>query len=215
MGALNPWKDRGEDGNPSDGRAKFGRRARAWFLEAVYAYLTVPTKPGAAPVVEDADTAWAIARRLQLNAPELVYWQPMDRYSGRGFSTGSYQLRLAAILQAVEVIAREMKDAALAKASAHITTLDEWLAADLAGTLPRGAEGGAAKIPAHDREWLAIYAAARRNTITPCATCGMRFKRAHMKRRNCPSCVAKNRERIANGRGALPRTGARRRRNEQ
>jgi hypothetical protein len=156
------WKD--ED--PQDGKPKFGRKAQRWFRARLLQHLR---ELQVEPALLDALADWYVEETTL-----YVRWVPATRYSGKGFALGGWELHddrvLADLLTGLEAVR-----ATVATAAANaFTSLDEWLAADLAGTIPAyGYQlGGSPRLPEALRGKLKS-ATWRRDLLRP---------------RECPDC---------------------------
>lgn len=179
------------------GYGKFGRRAHAWFTRAVQHFLTTPTDKRPA-LLGDVDVAVLTADLFAADARSFAKWVPENEYLGNAFVTGRWEVDKPAIEAALPSMLRVLEDAARARVASTIVTLDEWLAADLAGKLPTGGAGGSARLPDALQVSLNDAAMVRdRHWPRPCGTCSESFKPGKGARVNCPKCVAAKREHIA------------------
>lgn len=159
----------------------FNRRALRWFRARVADILQgvamdVPTTrreplTGAEPYF-DALLEWYCAR-----ARRFAYWTAAPHYHGRGFSAGHWTVFHGEVELAFEQAQAEATRAHAAEALASVPSLDAWLEADLAGTLPAAPIGGSATLAPAQREALRTRK-------------GDRELRARL-RKTCPSCGAR------------------------
>ena len=104
-------------------------------------------------------------------------WIEDHEYRGSRFSHGAWHCDVAAVQRDVPIAFGHVDQALDAT---RFTTLDEWLEADLAGTLYyRGSEGGMSRVARENRP------AARRK----CA-CGEKFVPKRRRARRCEKCLA-------------------------
>lgn len=124
----------------------------------------------------------------------LVQWQPTASWGGPGFAAGEWSLNQVGLLQHVCGAAdagQRAEDASACK------TLDEWLIADVRGTLKwRGEKTGMQRVFRFSPE-VNDLANQRRNAralLRECEDCRTKFKRRRVNIRKCERCCAIARE---------------------
>ena len=128
------------------------------------------------------------------SAAHFVAWYPERFYRGADRDNGAWGIRE----QAVDANVKHGLVSAWARYDAEqrehdrneFATLDDWLAADVAGTLKApGAKGGSAKLPHVARMRLHSKAFARRERWPlPCANCGTSFRPTKRGMKYCSAC---------------------------
>ena len=189
------WKGESTD----DGRVKFGRKARLWLDRLIRAKLSSLAGDFKSPTrfdLQDIDgMMWYLFTEdddpIEL---EYVVWADAEEYRGSEFSNGAWCVNWPAILKylprAVFVGERKrLRDSD----NARITSLDQWLEEDIAGTLAYpGREGGSKDLPDELRSTLA-NAARKREKRRPieCTDCGGRFISDRRNAKRCATCREK------------------------
>lgn len=187
----------------------FGRKAARWFRARLAAYLEEVAFRDAARKVTSRDLLPHAVEWYASQPRRFVRWVAATRYSGPGFASGGWELAADAVLDAFPQALTEAQRAAAAAVSAQFSTLDEWLAADLAGTIARAPLGGSASLDAETRTKLGA-ASYRRQLWWPltCPECGAGWRRrmetrgagfvvpvaADRQATRCPDCRAKRRQ---------------------
>jgi hypothetical protein len=182
-----------------DGRVKFGHKARQWMAGLIRARLVAEYRKRG--VVWEADQLDAVVawyepwvcvsedlESLGIETPYYATWVPTDSYRGSGFSTGEWRVLWYEVLrdlpEAVVAVARTID-------AKWIHSLEDWLRADLAGTLHYGgAKGGTDRLDQHQRLEL-MDATYRRRKSWPriCADCGESRPPAKLNAKRCRECV--------------------------
>lgn len=103
-----------------------------------------------------------------------VHWTPSIHYHGRGFAMGHWEVYWGEVEEDFGRAVVEAKRAHAAQALAPIASLEEWLAADLAGTLPAAPVGGSVALSGDLRARL-YFSRLKREPKVPDV-------------RRCPSC---------------------------
>lgn len=183
------WK--GED----DGRVRFGRKAKLWLASAIRERLTATDEKHPEPRVYGQELEDIVAWYCE-EPMFYVTWVPAAEYRGRGFSHGAWQLDYAAINRDFKLGRKVcLVRRTLEIDNARIKSLDEWLRADIAGTLKcPGRFGGTEELSAEVVKNLSSAAANRRKRWPRrCVQCDRSFKPDHHKATRCPSCRAERR----------------------
>lgn len=176
---VSNWK-----GEESEGFPKFGKKARQWFLRSLRANLKEKC------FLRAKDELESIVQWLAADPTAYVTWIDDEQYHGRRYSNGAWVIDWKAIAEGC--------DAALADSTAtaersRLRTLDDWLRADLDGSLKHIPAGGSVSLNQEVREQLAETARARRRTWPiGCVDCGETFLRrpgSRGKPIRCPPCL--------------------------
>lgn len=173
------WK-RDIDDNQSRPPVKFGKKARAWLCRVLTAELFTPSKTTEGffdrGTIEWDQWAVDILIDWYLQKPErYVSWEDDKRWCGARFSCGQYVLNKKSVLADIE---EGIKLVDIACDNYANKTLDDWLLADIEGTLCyKGDVGGMSRIPEGMR--------ARTKTKRRCLGCGRLFE----KQRNAKRCI--------------------------
>lgn len=184
------------EGKEDDGRTRFGRKARLWFAHALRASFTEETDDHKR-VIQDDDLDEFVAWYCE-DPERYVEWQPEDTYRGRRFAAGGWAINNGIVNADYDQAREEIERARLrAIDAAHISSLDDWLRADIAGTLQfpgcRGGTWGWDQSPEVQSSLAAAARLRRRNWPRRCRGCGESFKADHHKARRCPTCRAEGR----------------------
>lgn len=191
------WK-----GRDDDGRVRFGTRARLWLERRMRQELerynngTAPTKRyGVLPITQD-DVVGLVPWFME-DATHYVEWIFYDDYAGARYTRGAWRFNAETVKRDIPQGMEALRDRAAHTADAKaVATLDDWLRADMAGTLQHaGWLGGAEdmRLTPAERADLSDKAFARRyNWPKACATCGESFRGGEYK--NCKACRAKRRK---------------------
>lgn len=196
------WK-----GRDDDGLVRFGTRARLWLERRMRQELekynngTAPTKRyGVLPITQD-DVVGLVPWFME-DATHYVEWIFYDDYAGARYTRGAWRFNAETVKRDIPQGMEELRDrAAHAADAATVATLDDWLRADMAGTLQHAGWLGGAKdmrLTPEERRGLNYSALTRRyRWPKACATCGESFRDGSCK--NCKACRAKRRK----GKGAV------------
>jgi hypothetical protein len=185
------WNERNNE-EDSDGIPHFGRKGKQWLARHLRTWLlqnggTIPWRMvigEVTPIVE-----WFCEQPLR-----YIMWKDATEYHGKGYSFGAWIVHwdivkddLADGLQKLRAQKAQAADAS------RITSLDDWLRADIGGTLEyRGAQGGTAQLSKELRERLARAALRRRRYWhRACDDCGESFVPKRRNGRRCEECLAR------------------------
>lgn len=190
----------------------FERRALRWFrcrvadiLMGVAIDIPAGTREplnGTEPYFADL-LDWYCARSRR-----YVYWTAAVHYQGRGFATGHWSVYSGEIEIDFERAQAEATRVHAARELADVASLDQWLAADLAGSLPAAPLGGSHELPEQARAALTTLKQERElraRLRKTCPQCGGRWSVRSglefphdLNAKRCPSCrEAKSRKRPA------------------
>lgn len=185
--------DEWKGNEPSDGMAKFGKRARRWFSLAVLCHLWHSRGANGAKLFDDEALVERLAEWFTEEAECYVVWVPTKGYVGKGFTTGEWQLDAFALKRDLPTALQEIRNTSVRELARGIGSLDEWLLADLRGTLPTsGAVGGSVHFTEERRRGLHL----RKMRLTEwgpyreCQTCHHRFRMDRRHRAHCQECRA-------------------------
>lgn len=173
------WAEEGDDGLPS-----FGRKARAWFVRKVRAKLGGETH-------RYSITSEEIEGLVQWYGSDpipYVEWQDGDEYRGRGWSSGAWTIDWDKVNRTLYTALDELR---LARDTAGIKTLDDWLKADLNDSFEfEGVSGGTDKLPKKLRRELKELARARRKKLPHiCQSCREEFTPTSNRAKRCTKCM--------------------------
>jgi hypothetical protein len=184
-----PWQADNDDGIPP-----FNRKATLWLERVIRAKLQDPaTQSRYGFSAEDIDFVVGYLR-VPSDFAEYVHWVDENEYRGRRYSNGAWTINW----DAVQKYLRHAGTQALRAKTKYvddqrITSLEQWLREDVAGTLMYpGSEGGSSDLPGEVRRSLRAAAVERergRVREKRCPCCGHYFV---AKRRNgvrCPDCI--------------------------
>jgi hypothetical protein len=136
----------------------------------------------------------AVIDWLTSRIDRFTIFVPLAEYRGDNYAMGGWQVRWNAIHRVIADVCCEIVEAKrVARDAARYPTLDDWLRADIAGTLRhRGADGGMGKVPGKVRGRLKREASARRlallrSTAIVCA-CGASFTPDRANATRCDKC---------------------------
>jgi len=123
---------------------------------------------------------------------DYVVWRPETEYRGPGYAAGAWVIRRERVVADFrEAVRAGFRRVAREKDAAVLTSLDDWLRADAAGTLHYcGAPGGSVSL---DEDTRAALARARSRRLPPpraCGDCGESFRPTRANARRCPACLA-------------------------
>jgi hypothetical protein len=140
----------------SDDAPRFTRGARRWFAQHIRA--AIETEPQATAIYElRPEEIGQVVGWLQERYTEYVSYLPTEEYRGRGWSHGAWVVDRAALKTGWRLALNTIRGDE-GEAEASVTdSLDEWLRADIAGTV-QGVKGGDAAIP--DEQWASLAGAA-------------------------------------------------------
>lgn len=176
------WKHATGRSEDDDGLPKFGKKARKWFLRLLRAKLE-----GNRFDITDEELEPVIARFAGDPMP-YVKWKDSDQYHGGQYSNGSWTIDWSAVVEGCASALRELRaDAEMAR----FPTLDDWLHAEVEGTLPAScARGGSAKLPKKLRRELQTAARIRRkNRPRICRGCRSEFTPTCNRALRCRKCI--------------------------
>jgi hypothetical protein len=175
----------------------FGRRAQGWLRRQIRSWLETAEGADEEKVAELLD--WYMETPLR-----YVNWKDCDEYHGRGFSMGAWTVDWPTVREDFDLGRTRLaeREAQARDYALGIRTLDDWLRADIAGTLTHpGAIGGMLFVADSLR-----YRGRTLRRMAPCDACRKVFKLDRRNARNCPDCRVRLRaEREARaGKGAKP-----------
>lgn len=180
------WSDESGD----DGLPKFGKKASAWFGRLLRTRLTTddPQWVEFFGVRITAGELDAVVSWLAESPMKYVKWKDSDEYHGGGFANGGWVISWEAVRDALPDVLSRIRAAGQA---ARFPTLDEWLLADLRGSVKiETARGGAEKLPKRLRRELQQKARARRKgKPRTCCTCRGEFQPTCNRARRCKACI--------------------------
>ncbi|MBK7907546.1 MAG: hypothetical protein IPJ78_13430 [Gemmatimonadetes bacterium] len=155
-------------------RPKFGRRALAWFRSAVRYGVRSANAPRG---VDPDDFRERLVDWFASDHFAYVGWVPHDEYRGMGYPTGAWRLDQPAILRDLPNAVQAVQDECARLMLARLSSLEDWLAADLSGTLPAAPGGGATALPSAVRDGLRVAAHGRRERSPRlCPDCGRTWR---------------------------------------
>jgi hypothetical protein len=176
-----------EGGDPT-----FGRDEAVWLRRRIMAHVfgdlnpetgwrTGPDKLGWPPcLIDEFLDVYAAEDPLR-----FVEWIDNDTFLGEGFANGSWHLKPKAVdafsKQALDIVDRAID-------AREFPTLDEWLKADIDGTLCfRGEAGGMSLVSPELRDAIKAKRA-ERGDRRRCRACGEAFKADRANAKNCQPC---------------------------
>jgi hypothetical protein len=177
-----------------------GRKATRWFRFRIAAWLEQYATQGGAGVVTKPDVLAALVEWYAEMPRRYLKWVAAERYFGSRYSSGGWELIPRVILQDLGDGIVEATRVASAAANAKFASLDEWLRADMNGSLAYSPEGGSSDLTKECRESLAFRALLRRSKVkvrTPkvCPSCGASWVARHgdnfprdIRAKRCPDC---------------------------
>jgi hypothetical protein len=170
-------------GDSEGSPVRFGRKARAWLRRRLLARMFIKHPTDAATYCADGvewdEYSVNLALAWYMEHPmRYTHWTDNDEYRGHGWSNGAWEFDDVAVQkdwrQAVDFVDRTLD-------AEKCLTVDEWLAADSAGTLwYRGARSGMERVARENQS-------APRRKRCPCGT---RFKPKRRNAVHCPACIA-------------------------
>lgn len=182
------WKGK----KPKDGPPKFGRKAQRWFRHAVFQWLTTEPEEGQAHVRDDS-LAWKVVDWYLEEHGVYVTWVPGDGYYGPRYSWGSWRLDEVTLTRDVRRGLQEVHNRCAAVVADSIASLDDWLRADLNGTLPIAGALGASVLFSDERKRDLHFSMLRLTEYGPikqCKVCDHRFRSDRQHRAYCHECRA-------------------------
>jgi hypothetical protein len=189
-----PWVGNTDDRSPHDGRTKFGRRAGAWYRQRIADFLRSNGGLFGIAVGEIDDLAAELVNYYVEDSrlPWYGRWVAEEHYRGRRYSAGFWTLDERLLLAELpQEIMQLRRSKARESDKARLASLDDWLRADIAGTLQFGGEkGGAPNLLPELRSKMRLAAKVRRRR--KCAKCGCRFIRGSRRHDTCTKCRAQN-----------------------
>lgn len=193
---ISSWSEDGDDGLPT-----FGRKARAWFLRSLRANLREKCP------LRVNDELEPIVQWLAADPRRYVEWLDDEQYRGRRYSNGAWVIDWKAVAEGFHAALADIVTAAECE---RLRTLDDWLRADLDGSLKYVRAGGSGSLSREVREQLAETARARRRTWPiGCVDCGKTFRRrprARGKPIRCAHCLELRQKSTRNS-GQPPKNG--------
>jgi hypothetical protein len=174
---VSGWTEDGDDGLP-----KFGKKARRWFMRLLRAKLEANRFD-----IKD-DELEPVLARFAANPMPFITWNDAEDYHGRNYSNGAWKIDWNVVVYGVAAALNELRAEA---ESARFPTLDDWLRAEVKGTLDStGRMGGSAKLPKKLRRELQAAARARRkNRARICRTCHTEFTPTCNRALRCKKCI--------------------------
>jgi len=192
MSDFDLWSGKSrKDDDDDDGRVPFGRRARLWFALGIRDRLTATDEEHPKPAAS-GDELEALVAWYGEDPARYVKWEVANEYRGKSCASGCWVLDMDRINDDLAEALDETTRAKLRAIDAErITSLDQWLRADMEDTLEfPGCNGGLMELPAETRAELSTLAYRRRNNWPrACRSCGESFRPKHWKSRRCRSCI--------------------------
>lgn len=173
----------GPDWRGNDGLPNFGRKARKWFARLVRA--KIEEGPSFGMTEEEREK---LIERFLADPMPYVTWTDAEEYHGRGWSNGAWSIDWNAVREGCQAALEELRAEA---ETARFPTLDDWLRAELEGTLSsHGASGGSEKLSKKlRRELLAAARARRKNRPRICRSCRAEFTPTSNRALRCTKCI--------------------------
>lgn len=177
------WKGEGDGGEVGD-KPRFGRKGRRWLARCIKEKLqemkTKENGPARDGMEWDTD---ALVQWFMQKPRRFVKWENADEYRGKSYTTGAWVVVWDKVNKTIPTAISEAENE-------PIESLDDWLRADLEGTLISAIDGGAHNLPGKLRRQLAQSARARRMLIPlVCVDCRVEFPRRKGYPKRCPKCA--------------------------